>query len=78
MHDSRKAVPLPRSGRLRPVARMVSGPDVLARRQRWHQLHVRGDRERFGFDGPAARTNWKHFATALICVVVMLAIAGAR
>lgn len=78
MHDSRTAVSRAHPTRLRRVsARMVSGPNVLSR-GRFAPLYRRWDRERFGWDGPAARPRWTHFAAALIGAVVMLAIAGAH
>lgn len=57
---------------------MVSGPDVLARRRHWGSLHLRWDRERFGWDGPAARPRWPHFLALTIAAVAVLAMAGAR
>lgn len=60
----------------RVTTQMVSGPDVLARRQHWCRLHMRTDRERYGWDGPAARPRWSHFAALLIGMALAIAFAG--
>lgn len=77
MANPRKAISLPRSGRLRPVARMVSGPNVLPK-ARFAALHLRWDRERFGDTGPASAARWSHLVAILAGAVIALALAGAH